>query len=187
MRGRQYPALDPVDTLVHLATHTALSGGDRLGWFMDVDQTLRTRSPDWDGLVDRANEWGLALLVHLVLARARRSIGAPVPTDVLEALSPGRAWSGLTAVVDSRDPVHRSTGRRSPGRLLARSAHPSLASTLRSVVAAGGSTVLGSGPDVFAGDHVDNPLSVYSPSGDAHSRERFFTRLVSTDRSDGLD
>ena len=46
--GRSVPTLDPVDTLLHVALHAALSGGDRLIWLKDIERTLAVDRPPWD-------------------------------------------------------------------------------------------------------------------------------------------
>ncbi len=42
------PALDPVDTLLHLGYHTAHSGGHRLMWLKDVERATAADGLDWD-------------------------------------------------------------------------------------------------------------------------------------------
>ena len=108
------PRLDPVDSVLHLAVHSALAGASRLGWLMDVDQSLRRRGPDWTELVSRAHAWQAAVVVHLVLERCRSTLGSPVPAEVLRELQSGRVWRGLVHGVQALDPAARSTGRRSP-------------------------------------------------------------------------
>lgn len=111
--------LDPVDTVLHLALHGCLSGGHRLGWLVDIDRAVRSLDPRWELLVDRAGQWKARSATGLMLVRAQRLYGTPVPSCVShpadrEALSghcpaarstraAGRAVQrrGLSAVVDA--------------------------------------------------------------------------------------
>lgn len=169
-----YPVVtsDPTDTVLHLALHTALSGADRLGWFADIDQTVRRRPPAWSELVSRAQGWGIATLVHQVLLRASTSLQTPVPRSTLEELSPGATWTAAVAFVHHVDNLSRTTGRASPARALARQAHPGAGQTLRAALAGASAR----GPR-FTGDDPANPQSVLHDSGGDAGRRRFFGTL----------
>lgn len=170
--GHRVGTADATDSVLHLALHTALSGGDRLGWFSDVDQAVRNRPPLWPDLVARAHRWGVASLVHQVLVRAIGSVGTPVPTDVLRALSPGTAWDLVVRSVHHADDLSRTTGRRSPARALARQARPGAGRTLWGVLRGAAARA----PE-FAGDDAGNPRSVLHDAGGAAGRRRFFDSL----------
>ncbi len=113
--------LSPADTLVHLAVHACLSGGNRLVWIKDVEQCVLKQSPEWSEVVERAHEWSAGLVVAIQLARTMRVLPLDVPREVLDDLARGRLWSSLVAGLDRLAPVQRATGRRSPTRLVARS------------------------------------------------------------------
>ena len=124
VRGRAVRTLDPTDSLLHLAFHAALNGGDRLIWLKDLEQSIAHRSPDWDTFVERAHRWRVQVLVALMLERAQRSVGANVPDGVVEALTPQRGWRALTAGADRLFPAVHSRGGGNPARMLARTAQP---------------------------------------------------------------
>jgi putative nucleotidyltransferase-like protein len=121
LAGRRVRTFDALDTLVHLAVHAALDGGDRLVWCKDIEQALLYRAvPDWDQLAARAAQWHAAPAVALMLGRARRWLGAPVPLPVLRALAPDPWWRALVRLCDLAAPA--LPGRPSPTRAVARAA-----------------------------------------------------------------
>ncbi|MVQ49104.1 hypothetical protein GON03_07910 [Nocardioides sp. MAH-18] len=120
--------LDPVDTLVHLCHHAALSGAVRLLHLLDVDQAAR-RVDDWDEVVRRARSWGAGPQVWLVLGRAERVLGTPVPSDLGRRLGLSRNFGRLMAAVDSVLPVPAVRREASWPRLVARAARPSASAT----------------------------------------------------------
>jgi Uncharacterised nucleotidyltransferase len=119
LAGRRVRTLDGLDTLVHLAVHAALDGGDRLVWCKDIEQALLYRAvPDWDQVADRAQQWHAAPAVALMLGRARRCLGVPVPPTVLRALAPDPVWR---TVVRAAELVPIGVpGQPSPARAVAR-------------------------------------------------------------------
>lgn len=122
IRGRRVSTLDPTDSLLHLAVHAALGGGDRLIWLKDMQQSIVHRGPDWDELISRARVWRVQVPVAVMLRRAERSVGAVIPDGVVEALTPQRSWRALTTAADRAFPAARSRGGGDPARMLARTA-----------------------------------------------------------------
>ena len=97
------------DNLVHVAAHAGWSGGDRLGWLVDVDAVVRSAALDgyeinWDVVVARANEWGLAAHVGDVLRRSAAVLGSPVPLCALRELNAG-ALPMILRTVDWMSPM----------------------------------------------------------------------------------
>ncbi len=86
--GLDVPTLAPTATVVHLCLHASLSGGDRLGWLVDIDRALRTLRPEWEDVADVARAWRARLATAVMLDRARRIAATPVPRGVLDALAP---------------------------------------------------------------------------------------------------
>ena len=80
--------LDPEDNAIHLALHAGLAGAYRLGSLRDIHETVRSGDLDWDLVVDRARLGGAGPLVGHVLDRCRIVLGAPVPPEVAERLTP---------------------------------------------------------------------------------------------------
>lgn len=119
--------LDPVDTLVHLALHAVVSGGNRLVWMKDLEQAVLA-GVDWDLLVERSKEADAALAVGTMLTRARATLGAPVPSQVLRGLSGSRAWSRLVGAAELLSPFAKPTPR-APGSQIVRSTRGHLAAS----------------------------------------------------------
>lgn len=131
--GRATRTLDPADTLLHLCMHASLSGGDRLLWLKDIEQAIVVDRPSWSDVVERARAWRAGPSVAIALARARRTLGTPVPDDVLRALA-GRPRLWIGAWVDRVWPVETSTGRVTPAVLWAQVARGSWGATLHALV-----------------------------------------------------
>jgi hypothetical protein len=124
------PTFDAADTLNHLCLHAAMDGGSRLIWMKDVERCVVVDAPAWDEVVERALAWRIGVPVGLLLARARHSLGAPVPSTVTRRLL-GGIGSAVAAGVDAGWPVGRASDRGSPARLLARSARATMPETWR--------------------------------------------------------
>ena len=132
---RAVRTFDPVDSLLHIAMHACSEGGDRLVWLKDVDQVVRRLQPDWDDVIDRAREWRVAGAAGLMLGRAARTIGTPVPAGVLGQLLPGRAMRATAAAIDRLWPIQHAEGSvGSPASLLARSMRGDTTTTLRALL-----------------------------------------------------
>jgi Uncharacterised nucleotidyltransferase len=122
--------LDEVDTVLHLALHAALEGGDRLVWLKDVQQAISVASLDWDLLVERARLWRVNMPVGTILARVTSTLGATVPPRVVRELLPQQAFRIAVEVADRLFPPQRSTARGTIATHLARNARVDLPSTL---------------------------------------------------------
>jgi hypothetical protein len=119
--GMLVPTLDPTDTVIHLALHGTLSGGDRLLWMKDIAQACLRRPPAWDELVARAEAWNVSRPVGFMLSRASSVLDALVPDDVSRRLL-GRRYALLSHFADVVSPWQRAEGRiTTPGLILTRS------------------------------------------------------------------
>lgn len=105
------------DMLVHTAAHAGWSGGDRLGWFVDVDSVVRSGSIHWDTVVARARAWGLEALVGDVLRRSRELLETPIPAEVPDALR-GGAMGTLLRTTERLRPMSALRYDRSARRML---------------------------------------------------------------------
>jgi hypothetical protein len=119
---------DATDTLVHLCHHAAFSGAVRLVHLLDVDRAA-ARIQDWDRVASRARSWGAGAQVGLVLARARRALGSPVPRDLDRQLGLSRAFRTLVSGVDLARPAPAVRSDASWPRRVARAARPSAVAT----------------------------------------------------------
>jgi hypothetical protein len=114
-------SLDPVDQVLHLAVHAALSGADKLIWLKDIDLAVRALGDEFESLADRAERWRVAAPVGLMLARAATTLGTPVPAGLAEQLL-GRYYRTLLPFIDQLSPWQQAFGRvTTPSLLLARS------------------------------------------------------------------
>jgi Uncharacterised nucleotidyltransferase len=177
--GRSVPTLDPVDTLLHVALHAALSGGDRLIWLKDIERAIAVDRPAWDDVIQRARAWKAGRSIAITLNRARRSLGAPVPDDSLGALFASPLWQGLSDRLDRRSPTERSVGRESPAVFWAQLTRDSGVATARAVLhrasrrlramAHGGSS----------------PGAIFTSSGTEEDQRTFLQRVASEDSRSG--
>jgi hypothetical protein len=121
--GRPVRTLDPADTVVHLALHASLAGGHRLVWLKDLEQAmLAPDAPQWSELEPRAAEWRAGPALALMLARAGRTLGVPVPAGLARRLVPDAGWRAACRVAELVSPPGRSAGSARPsiGRIVAR-------------------------------------------------------------------
>jgi hypothetical protein len=111
---------DRVDTLIHLALHSCMSGGNRLVWLKDLEQAIAEPFP-WDEALSRADASKTGLVIASMLHAAQTVLGTSVPGGVIDALARSRTWPALVSMAASVVRVERTSGRRSPLRLVARS------------------------------------------------------------------
>ena len=123
------PTLDWNDMLIHTAGHAGWSGGDRLGWLVDVDSVVRSGQVDWDIVVNRTRAWGLDALVGDVLYRTGVLLHTAIPTEVTRALR-GGALGSLLRTSDRLFPMTGIYDGQSASRLLRLDARTGLSSTL---------------------------------------------------------
>ncbi len=130
--GHELPALDPEDTIIHVAFHAMLSGGDRLVWLADLDALVRHTELGWTVLIERARGAKLALVLGVMLQRAAVVLDTPVPPDAMqELLRRGMLWSRLLVDFERRRPTAANFDRKLRGQVLIRSTRDSTATSLR--------------------------------------------------------
>lgn len=189
VNGTRTPTLDPSDTLVHIAAHASLAGGNRLVWFKDLQQLIEHDAPDWDAVIRRSRASGLALLVATMLERSRRIFYADVPSNVLQALAPRFGWRAVVGLAGRLSPAERSFDRLLSTRTVVaatRRSTPASAAELARAVAVEVVKPLFTEPghpwrrwalrrppltDVF----TDNPLA--HPSGEVEDRAAFLDHI----------
>ena len=165
-------SLDPVDRLLHLAVHAALSGADKLVWIKDIDLAAGLPGMNWDAVAERAERWDVAAPVGLMLSRAAATLGTWVPEGLPDRLL-GRYYAGLARLVDRISLWQHALGRvTTPSLLLSRS--------------------IGQGPvggaawlirrSVRALDPREPRASLaFTPRGDAADRDAFFEAVASAE------
>ncbi|MGH9105250.1 MAG: nucleotidyltransferase domain-containing protein [Acidimicrobiales bacterium] len=182
--GAQRPVLDPADNVLLVALHAALSSGYRLTWSKDLQCLARRHPPDWDLLVERAAEAGAALPVGLMLRRAVRLLGAPVPPGAIAALLGGEPGASLLRWGESlATPTALARGTHT-GRLLVSSLRASWPASAGALVkAAQGyliATLQAKGATLGHGQRpspaqVANPLR--TPAGGSLARARYLAAI----------
>jgi hypothetical protein len=148
--GRPYRTLGADDTVVHLALHAVLCGGDRLGWLVDLHQALSPASgdaPDLDAVVATARAWGATGALASQFERLGRTV-APVP-GAHERLgsTTARVARAATALADRIQPPERSTGARTVGVALAWATAPTVAASAAVLIRMGARRALGRSDD----------------------------------------
>lgn len=134
--GTAATTLDPADTLLHVALHTANAGAYRLAWMKDVESCAHAPGLDWSVVAGRAADYGLDLTLAVVLARAQRTLpGFAVPAVAVEpALG---LWGRLAESVDRWCPVPVIDERQRTGRhLYCSTDRTTVASLSRSILTA---------------------------------------------------
>lgn len=177
--------LDWADTVVHLASHAAAAGGNRLRWCADLRAALALASKDASALlVERAAEWSAAPALHLMLTRVGHTLGCEPPAGLLEALAPGAGWSALVRGVDALLPIAMDAGGPSLPRLVARSARGDALASWRALASKATAAVLGRagvGEGPLTGE-PDDPRSAYYRDGGPQARASFLAGLEALER-----
>lgn len=124
--------LHPVDSVVHVCLHAALTGAHRMLLILDADQLAR-RITDWDEVVSRAHSWGAETAVAIVMSRASGLLQTPVPDALAKDLGVSSVFRAVTRAIDHVAPVPTLHKEASLARLVARSARPGSAGTLAAV------------------------------------------------------
>lgn len=171
--------LDWGDTVVHLASHAAAAGGNRLLWCVDLRAALAVAPAHAvELLVQRAAEWSAAPAVHLMLDRAGHSLGVVPPAGLVRQLDPRGGWSALVRGVEAAFPIARDAGGASLSRLVARSTRADAAASWRALAgraARGLGQRLGIGSGPLRGP--EDPRSAFYPAGGPGARASFLAGL----------
>jgi hypothetical protein len=131
IEARRYRTLGREDTIVHLALHAVLSGGDRLVWIKDLERALAAGQQDWDVVAATARSWGALPALALQLHRARRLLGPAIPDDALAAVADGRTWALVGGLADRLTPPESSTGALTLAKRVSRASSPTTSSSWR--------------------------------------------------------
>jgi hypothetical protein len=98
------PSLAPVDQLLHLAVHGALSGGNRMLWLADVGYAARAQV-DWASVWSAACRARVVLALLLMLDRARDWFDTPSMPESLANQAALRGWRRTCEVVGRLSPL----------------------------------------------------------------------------------
>jgi hypothetical protein len=129
LRGVDAWSLDPDDFLAHLALHASFGAAQQLRRLLDIERTIASGPPDWQALVQRCRAWRVGLPVGVMLNRARRTLGANVPEEVVEELAGSRTNRLVVRRLSAWVPSGRMPGGRSVQNGLTRSLRDGLLAT----------------------------------------------------------
>jgi hypothetical protein len=122
-------SLDPSDFLAHVALHASFGAAQQLRRLLDIQRTIANWAPDWEVLIQRCHAWRVGLPVSVMLNRARRTLGAAVPGEVVEELAGGRPNRLMVHQLSEWAPSGRMPGGRSVKNGLTRSLRDGLLGT----------------------------------------------------------
>lgn len=94
LRGHFIPQMHPTAHLLYLAAHLSLRHGgnqERLIWFYDADQLVRSGRVDWKTFIQQAHILGWGAPARYILEGASHRFGTILP-KILSQLSDGTAW-----------------------------------------------------------------------------------------------
>ena len=120
--------LDAEDTVLHLVSHTLVSGGHRLVWYVDLDRALRDPDLDTTVLAQRAAGAGLGTGLAVLTQRCHRYLGTPTGIHV----STSRAWAALSPLA-AWSPPSGGSNRLSRGQLFFRATRQDAPTSLRAL------------------------------------------------------
>lgn len=181
--GLPVRTLESSDALVHIAMHACKQGGDRLIWLKDIERAIANDEPDWNAVVERSLAWRAHLFVGAMLMRARRTLAADVPDDVLAALLGSRSWRATLTLLDRAFPAERSTGFGTPATLVVRSTRADVRSTLAATAQGLGrrgarAVLTGALRRDERQDDPDDAASRAFPTGAPGSKERYLEEML---------
>jgi hypothetical protein len=127
-------SLDPSDFLAHVALHASFGAVQQLRRLLDIQRTIANWAPDWEVLVQRCRAWRVGLPVSVMLNRARQTLGAAVPEEVVAELAGSRPNRLMVRQLSGWVPSGRMPGGRSVKNGLTRSLRDDLPGTARGFV-----------------------------------------------------
>jgi hypothetical protein len=172
LNGTSLLTFEPVDSLLHLCVHAAVSGAVRLVWMKDIERAIAAGGIDWDEFCDRAREWQAAGPIAAVLARVRRVLDFALPDAIMPRLSSSPWGRAADRAVDALWPVESLTDAGGPAASWMRYRRDSFATGRRTLLARRASQ---RALEVSGGeDEETTAVTIFRPSGDDTTKARFF-------------
>lgn len=128
--------LDPVDSMLHVCLHAAMSGATRLLHLLDADQLAR-QIHDWEPVVSRAGRWQSSAQTAAVLGRTRRLLETPLPGDLYSQLGVPPGVEAFLGAVDRIWPTQTLQQDESFLRLATRAVRQTTCGTALAVMRSG--------------------------------------------------
>jgi hypothetical protein len=163
------PTFDAVDTLLHVAYHTAHSGAHKLLWLKDVERATADPVLDWSVVERRAAACGLRDLLGVVLDRTQRVIGFETPPPSSALRRRRGVWGTLAAAADRWRPPPVLPGDRYSGQILFKSVRSSLPTSLAAAVRVARDRA------GHRDEGPDNPLHI--AAGESSARESYLATI----------
>ena len=167
--GPNVLTLDPQDTLLQLAIHAGLSGGAKLAWLKDIERAATDPALDWDELVVRARTWRVAEVAAVSFRRSAQLLDAPIPHDVIDALSGSRVWQRIVSGSERLSPPSRPPNQPSVSRAVVRATRRGLGASVTALVARFSGDVR-----ARAGHMVGRRRAILASAGDDADRMAYF-------------
>jgi hypothetical protein len=173
------PALGPVAQVLHVGLHAALSGGNRLGWLLDLH--LCAAGADWPSLIEAARAAGAGPALALMLERARRCLGTEVPPAALTGLAGGAGRLAVLRALDRGPLLAADPQQPSLARSVARSMRHSVGASLVELTRHAGRWVGTGAPRRYVRPgwrEADNPRSALADVPDPAARQRLLAWIA---------
>jgi hypothetical protein len=107
-----------VDTVLHLALHGCISGGDKLRYLLDLQQSLKRSVSSVATLLERAESFGLELMLRLMVNRVTAFVDDAIPIQFPRPSVAANSWLVADHFAITRyPPGSRFEGRFSGGTL----------------------------------------------------------------------
>jgi hypothetical protein len=106
--GHDVPALSTEDELILICIHGAKHFWERLMWIADVAALVSRQTLDWNRAVAAAREVQAERMLHVGLLLAANTLGARLPTELLDQFRADTAASRMAARIARRLPVVES-------------------------------------------------------------------------------
>jgi hypothetical protein len=106
--GHDVPALSTEDELILICIHGAKHFWERLMWIADVAALVSRQTLDWNHAVAAAREVQAERMLHVGLLLAANTLGARLPTELLDQFRADTAASRMAARIARRLPVVES-------------------------------------------------------------------------------
>jgi hypothetical protein len=167
--GPEVLTLDPADTLLQLAVHAGLSGGAKLAWLKDIDRAAADPALDWQQLVARARAWRVAEVVAVSFRRSAQLLDAPIPPQVMDALSGSRVWVQIVRGSERLSPPDRPPNQPSLSRAVVRATRRGLGASITALLAR-----LAGDVKAHAGHLLGRRRAILASAGDDADRVAYF-------------
>lgn len=185
LNGMTVPTLSPEDTVVHLAAHTVLSGGDRLVWHQDLARALTVLDLDVARLAHTARAAGMADVVDAALTLVEHLAPLEPLAAIRDRLDASRVWRRAIRVTARRQPIGANRlNAPSAARLVARATRGGLSASLREASHRSVERMARADARTPTGRvDPDGPAGIRHASGGPEARAAFFAAIAARGRA----